>query len=257
MWARYGRGACIAGLVFAAAAVAQTQAETPVIAFAAGGVAAAVFFMLSKISERRVRIVSAALIAVLVLLLPAAVAATPHVYDILEHFGDSELPKHVRRFVGSLFHRLAIWQAAVGHIAEAPLAGLGFDTARALYDSGDLIKYRFTDNVGNALLASNFEPIPLHPHNAALQIWLELGAIGALIAAGLLARMFWSASAALNSAPRFFMCAVFFSGLAAASAAFGAWQSWWLGALFMTAAFAAVLAKTPPPSPAGDVQKQV
>ena len=26
-----------------------------------------------------------------------------------------------------------------------------------------------------------YEPIPLHPHNAVLQVWLELGAVGAAI----------------------------------------------------------------------------
>jgi O-antigen ligase len=89
-------------------------------------------------------------------------------------------------------------------------------------------------------------PVSLHPHNGPLQIWLELGAHGAVLAA----LVWWAlfdlcARAARNDRP---------GGAAAGGAAtayfvigalsFGVWQEWWLGLGAVTAAVcAAVLAQ--------------
>jgi len=57
-------------------------------------------------------------------------------------------------------HRLDIWAFAANRIVEHALRGWGIDASRT------------------------FGPaIPLHTHNAALQLWLELGAPGAVLAA--------------------------------------------------------------------------
>jgi O-antigen ligase len=85
--------------------------------------------------------------------------------------------------------------------------------------------------------------MPLHPHNAALQLWLELGGIGAVLYATLyvvcligllrlpLTRRALAAGAAL-------VAAVFVIG----QLSFNVWQSWWLCAQFLTAAFFLLLA---------------
>ncbi|MHC8508783.1 MAG: DUF1674 domain-containing protein, partial [Rhodospirillales bacterium] len=260
---KYGRRVCAVGLVFAAAAIAAARAETPVLAFVSGGAASAVFFMFSKISERRVRIFFAALIAAFVLLTPAAVGNMPRALDIVKGIKDLEVLRGQWFVMGSMFNRLVIWQTAADHIAESPLAGLGFDTSRALYSAADRVNHLQFTAAGEYFLGSTLEPIPLHPHNAAVQVRLELGLLGALIGAGLLAFLFSSAASVRGAAPRFFASAAFFSALAAASVAFGVWQSWWLGVLFITAASAAALAERPaaesaaPPDPTryGDWEK--
>jgi O-antigen ligase len=76
--------------------------------------------------------------------------------------------------------------------------------------------------------------LPLHPHNAPLQLWLELGAPGAMLGA-LIAADLWCRLAAARW-PRNYTTAAAGS-LAAASAAclgtYGIWQEWWLGTLFL------------------------
>ena len=77
-------------------------------------------------------------------------------------------------------HRLLIWSFAGDRIAERPLIGWGLDASRAIPGGDDPIR------PGESWM-------PLHPHNAALQLWLELGVPGAvlfaLLAALALARL--------------------------------------------------------------------
>jgi len=74
--------------------------------------------------------------------------------------------------------------------------------------------------------------MPLHPHNAALQVWLELGAPGAVLFALLVATI-WSALARVEW-PRLFAAAAGASltiAFVGCFATYGMWQEWWLGTL--------------------------
>jgi O-antigen ligase len=69
-----------------------------------------------------------------------------------------------------------------------------------------------------------------HPHNAALQIWVELGFIGAALAAAVLAcvlRGLYDLPLA-KLAPRLTLLT---GGAAIALVGHGAWQGWWAAAL--------------------------
>jgi hypothetical protein len=75
-----------------------------------------------------------------------------------------------------------------------------------------------------------FDPIPLHPHSAALQIWLELGVAGVLLAA-----LFWSwlwaklgAQVDLSSSTGAVGAATAVIYLTIGALSFGVWQEWWL-----------------------------
>ncbi len=112
-------------------------------------------------------------------------------------------------------HRVEIWNFSVERIAEKPLFGWGFDSSRHV---GKLFHE-----------AGEADPriVSLHPHNAPLQIVLELGAVGAVIALVLL----WLISTRLDSLPsRMRECgqAMFIAALAIGCVAFGQWQNWWL-----------------------------
>ena len=101
--------------------------------------------------------------------------------------------------------RLEYWSYALGRIAEHPLRGWGLDASRA------------------------FSPhIQLHPHNGALQIWLELGVPGAILASLVWAfafRRLARESRSLMTAATAGSAAVYlFFGLVS----FGVWQEWWL-----------------------------
>ena len=113
--------------------------------------------------------------------------------------------------------RVAYWTYAVQRIAEHPLRGWGLDASRA-----------FGPNIG------------LHPHNDALQLWLELGALGAAFAALVWVFVFRrlardqrslaAASAAASAAVYVLFGAV----------SFGVWQEWWLALGALAAVIAAL-----------------
>ena len=118
--------------------------------------------------------------------------------------------------------RADIWAFAAGQAAARPFLGWGLDASRHFGDA-----------------------VPLHPHNGPLQLWLELGVVGVLIAA-----VFWLllsrriSRLAQDGSPA--------GAIAAATAAayftvgalsFGVWQEWWLAAGALAAALCALYAK--------------
>ena len=128
-------------------------------------------------------------------------------------------------------HRLLIWSFAGDRVAERPLAGWGLDSARTIPGGKDPIK------LGETWL-------PLHPHNAPLQFWLELGVPGTVLFA-LVVALAWYALAAA-AWPRLFAAAVGASlaiTLIACVAAYGIWQEWWLGTLWFSLFAVLVMAR--------------
>ncbi len=127
------------------------------------------------------------------------------------------------RLPESWAQRVSYWSYAVERIAERPLAGWGLDASRA------------------------FSPhIQLHPHNGALQVWLELGLPGAVLLALVWAQTFrrlaredrgLSAAASAGSAAVYL-----FFGLVS----FGVWQEWWLALGALVAVIAALAARRDP-----------
>ncbi len=112
--------------------------------------------------------------------------------------------------------RLNIWTFAADHIQNHPFRGWGLDASRTF---------------GSA--------IPLHTHNAQLQLWLELGAIGAALAGVFFC---WLAYGAVRLAERSRGEAAMAAGalvsyLVIGGLSFGVWQEWWLasGALTLIA----------------------
>ena len=116
-------------------------------------------------------------------------------------------------------HRLLIWRFAGDRIAEHPLIGWGLDSSRMV--------------PGGKEQARQWQDLmPLHPHNAALQLWLELGLPGAALFALLVSLLWWRLADA--AWPPLYTAAAG-GGLTAALVilfeAYGVWQEWWLGAL--------------------------
>jgi O-antigen ligase len=152
--------------------------------------------------------------AALFLLTPAAVWA-------VRHFLDYEAIRAALPRTDSM--RMGYWSHAIDWIAERPLRGWGLDASR------------------------EFGPgIVLHPHNNPLQIWLELGAIGAVAAAA-----FWGVALSRLSRPDRDLGAAATAACATAyllfGVNFGVWQDWWLGLGALVAMLAVMNA---PPRPA-------
>jgi O-antigen ligase len=143
-------------------------------------------------------------------------------------------------------HRLLIWRFTADRIAERPLLGWGVDASRALPGG----HFNFGQALPEAGLGPDAEALPLHPHNAVLQWEVELGIPGALLALATIIAALWGLGRQkhLSSRERAGALAWAAAALVFAMLSFGAWQEWWLAALWLTgAAYAASI--TGPPSP--------
>lgn len=148
----------------------------------------------------------------------------------------------VQHLPPSGIHRLLIWDFALGRAAEKPITGWGMEAARALPGGDarpDPLRLGVTDP---DLLAWFTQPqlrlLPLHPHNGPLQIRLELGWVGAVLAS--LALLMLGLAAARCAMPAAAAGALA-SGFVTFFASFGVWQNWWLCAAALALAIAAAL----------------
>src|SRR5579875_3883140 len=136
------------------------------------------------------------------------------------------------RFKSSVPHRLLIWSFVGDRIAEKPLLGWGLDASRAIPGGKEWIR------PGQPWL-------PLHPHNAPLQLWLELGVPGAVLLALVMAGL-WRRLGVIGW-PRLFAAASA-GGLAAAMTetlgTYGIWEEWWIGTLWFALFLILVMART-------------
>lgn len=152
---------------------------------------------------------------------------------------------------GSAHHRTTIWGFVGQHIVARPVLGWGMDAARVMPHGDDEVHLVRRDADGRDILTTDEPLLPLHPHNAILHVWLELGAIGAAIAAAWMLCLLWrlyrlpaddrsGRAAALGG----MVCAVLI-----ASISYGAWQSWWQNGLWLTATFFIVALTRDPTQP--------
>ncbi len=122
----------------------------------------------------------------------------------------------------SAHHRVDIWNYTAERVEQKPLTGWGFDSARGF------TKFDPPQNRGG------WQMVPLHPHNAPLQILLELGAVGGIIFLVLLilvaARLEW-----LPKPARICGQALFMTILGIACTAYGLWQNQWLATIWSVA----------------------
>jgi O-antigen ligase len=138
----------------------------------------------------------------------------------------------------SAAHRVEIWHFTVQRIMEKPVFGWGFDAARGMN--------RLTTDAE----ASGRNPIALHPHNAPLQILLELGIVGAMMALAIA----WILIQRLETLPkreRILGQATYMAALAISCTAWGLWQNQWLALLVSAALAVSLTAPATQRSPAG------
>lgn len=233
---RYSRRVAFsAGGVLLALFVAL-EATAPVLAFALGG---GVFLLARRFARMTAPLLGA--------LLAVGVLAAPWIPERLPN------PEWESRKVGfvtnSMIHRIQIWQTTARHIHAKPWLGYGFDTARYLYPLGTSVQKTFRRDDPAKTYLNPFEPIPLHPHNMILQIWLELGLVGAVLALAALELVIVSLSrAALDPTERAAGYACFVTALTIGCVSFGAWQAWWLSTVFLGSGLMISVFSRPPVS---------
>ena len=173
---------------------------------------------------------------VLAAILAIFILAAPVVFSTLPaKFVDAPILASTARLAGaagelarSVQHRFQIWMFVAERAKQRPYLGWGLDASRRI-PGGNV-----PTSLGEAVL-------PLHPHNAILQIWLELGVPGLVILALLVGALMAAPagrhapelSSPLSPAVR---AATILSTSLIACLAFGIWQNWWVSSLWLTAA---------------------
>ena len=99
------------------------------------------------------------------------------------------------RMGDSARHRLAIWGALSGKLRENPVTGVGMGAVRSIPRKNEFIAVPNSDGSPARL---RVYLIPMHPHNAGLEIGLELGAIGIALALFLVLALLRTALAATD-----------------------------------------------------------
>ena len=127
---------------------------------------------------------------------------------------------------GTLTVRGEIWTAFADLVPERPLLGYGVEASSIIAQTQTAVS--LPENVRNLLAFA-------HPHNAPLQVWFELGFVGALFAAVLVI----FALRALERLPAERLGVATATAAAAftiSSVSHGAWQSWWFCLIGLVAA---------------------
>lgn len=124
-------------------------------------------------------------------------------------------------------HRLRIWNFATERITERPLLGWGLDSSRAIPGGAELVPMLHLREDGKEVTYSE-QNLPLHPHNIFLQVWLELGAIGALFTAAALLAVVREVARTEGAVLRFSSAGALAAAIAFSGLSYSPWQSWWL-----------------------------
>jgi O-antigen ligase len=152
---------------------------------------------------------------------------------------------------GSIEQRLAIWKRVIEVIHQDPIFGQGLGVARTM---AERIPTGIPGEFGGQLV------VPNHPHNMILQVWLETGAIGAILLSGTVVL-----AAFRMPEPRYvsvagFLGAALAGQFMALSLSFDFWNYWWWACAGILAALIVAMARAeaienpgrmlaPPPAP--------
>ncbi len=220
---RFGPVVAAAGVGLAAVALFGLDPDTPLLTVLAG----AVFLALAYAAPR----VAQALMIAGVLAVAMAIPLYPVLLPVLDA---TLLSWNINDF--TLRHRFAIWDFAATRTMEQPIFGWGLGSSRVVPGAEGI-----AENLGGRA-----EALPLHPHNALLQLWLELGIPGILLALIAVVAVLTKITRYISGRKEFATAlTVIFSATLIAELSFGIWQSWWLVFLWVLAALTIAIAGGP------------
>jgi O-antigen ligase len=115
--------------------------------------------------------------------------------------------------------RMEIWDYVSRYALQNPLYGFGVEATRQVQHFGSGEIYQQGQTI-------------LHPHNFALQLWMEFGLIGVTLGAALIGYLLLQMKH-LSVAQSRVTLPTLVAVLSVASTGYGMWQGWWLGLLFV------------------------
>ncbi len=140
----------------------------------------------------------------------------------------------------SIRHRVHIWSFSAEKALEKPLTGWGMGSSRAIPGGDEVRTFLRPDGQSDG----EGESLPLHPHNGFLQVFLELGLVGAVLAAAvifmILRKLALAAERSGLAAP---VAGFALSAMIVGSISFGAWQGWWVSLQLFAGALLFILVR--------------
>lgn len=207
------------------------------LALVLGTMAAALVWLL----PRRGPMLLAVGVVVAVLAMPVAAYHLPSPHRMFQDW---------QGISNSVHHRLTIWGFVADRIVEKPLTGWGMDASRRIPGGDYEVIVRRLDGTAWPSEELSEALLPLHPHNAVLQIWLELGLTGALLFSAFLVWLFRCIMAG-DPGGRALFSALAVSGVGISMLSYGMLQGWWQASLWLSAV--AMLTATARPEMKEDV----
>lgn len=140
----------------------------------------------------------------------------------------------------SALHRLLIWRFTSERIKEHPMIGWGMDASRELPGGHENLAASYPDaGLDPGAPIPHADALPLHPHNAFLQWWVELGLPGVVLCLAIVGSLLWRIGNMVAAGPRAASLACAAAGLTIALLGYGVWQAWWMSTLWLAAALLA------------------
>ncbi len=198
--------------------LALTQSQSGQLAFGLGVITILAIPHRHKFTHRAIALL---IISVLIL--------TPWIVEILFNIlinDAQELPWLKDAYAGN---RVEIWDFVMNYALNNPLYGYGMEATRFVSN----FEHDYIYHAG---------PTILHPHNFAVQLWIEFGVIGVISASALIYFIMLKISN-LELIEKRITTAIFIAILTVSAVGYGLWQSWWVGELVFITAICAIAAK--------------
>ncbi|MBL0941635.1 MAG: O-antigen ligase family protein [Alphaproteobacteria bacterium] len=139
----------------------------------------------------------------------------------------------------SLTHRLYIWSLMSHRIEDHPFRGSGMEANRSHYNhisrtkKGQLDELNFANFVPHSTFTAEVTGAALHPHNATLQVWMELGIPGIVLAMIIVWFLLREIENIKQQRGQRMALATFVSALTISHSSYGLWQTWWMASLWI------------------------
>lgn len=131
------------------------------------------------------------------------------------------LAQHSMQLPFSYVHRLFIWKYAMKQSDDSRFFGKGINTSRAIEVSeSEMVEYK----------GIKMSPMPVHPHNIVIQVYLELGIIGLILFSAFIWKLL-DIFSQISSQDKNYGSAIygmFMTYLVIGMISFNMWQSWWI-----------------------------
>jgi O-antigen ligase len=136
----------------------------------------------------------------------------------------------------SYTHRLIIWSFVYNKTLEKPILGYGIGNSRFVpVAQSDMVQYNRNDSTEEK--RTLLSPLPLHPHNNIMQVFIELGALGLLLMSvymwNILKKVKNIASEKQDIIWHAAATSMIINYFCIGMISFNMWQSWWMLIMFL------------------------